>query len=132
MRPPTSPPSASAVPPGSETDTVEELSGEGTDTLDFGVVTAAVTVDLSSATTALGSHASRTLLAGVAGQAANLDNVTGGAGNDSLTGNALANGLTGNAGNDTLTGGGGPDILDGGAGNDRMAGGSGNDTYLFL
>lgn len=49
---------------------------------------------------------------------ANIQNLTGGAGNDYLEGNAGANRLIGGAGNDTLTGGGGADTLDGGTGVD--------------
>src|SRR5262249_27111291 len=106
-----------------------ELSGGGTDRLDFSALaaTSPVTVDLTS-DSALASHANRTLQTGAAGQAANWENVTGGAGNDSLTGNAAANNLVGGSGNDAILGGDGDDTLDGGAGNDTLDGGAGNDT----
>jgi Ca2+-binding RTX toxin-like protein len=102
-----------AAAPG-EVDTVTELAGEGTDRLDFATLaaTVGVTVDLSSGTAALGSHSNRSLLVGAAGQAANFENVTGGAGDDQITGNAAANVLIGNAGNDTIHGGAGNDTLE--------------------
>jgi Ca2+-binding RTX toxin-like protein len=102
-----------------EVDTVIELLGGGTDTLDFRAlgVTVPVTVNLTS-DTALATHANRTVKTGAAGQAANFENATGGAGNDSLTGNAAGNVLVGGAGNDTLDGGAGNDTLDGGSGTD--------------
>ncbi|MPS47694.1 calcium-binding protein [Methylobacillus sp.] len=52
---------------------------------------------------------------------ANIQNLTGGAGNDFLTGNIVANRLIGGAGNDTLVGGGGADTLDGGDGVDTAS-----------
>lgn len=52
---------------------------------------------------------------------ANIQNLTGGAGNDSLIGNTDANRLIGGAGNDTLVGGGGADTLDGGTGVDTAS-----------
>jgi Ca2+-binding RTX toxin-like protein/glucose/arabinose dehydrogenase len=117
-----------------EIDTILELAGQGVDALDFAALaaTTGVTLNLASGSIALGSHANRTLRVAAAGQAANLENVTGGAGNDNITGNAAHNVLVGGRGNDTLGGGGGNDTLDGGADNDRMVGGTGNDTYRFL
>ena len=106
----------------SAADTVTELAGEGTDT-----VQSSVTHTLS----------------------ANVENLTlTGSGNVNGAGNALGNTLTGNAGNnvldggdgndsisagtgnDTLLGGAGNDTLNGGAGDDAMFGGAGNDTYV--
>src|SRR5262249_23254998 len=78
----------------------------GTDTLNYGATTAAVTVNLAGGTAS-----------GFAAIAA-IENVTGGSGNDTLTGSAGANTLTGGAGNDTLDGNGGTDTLVGGAGDD--------------
>ncbi|MDP4300556.1 beta strand repeat-containing protein [Leptothrix discophora] len=88
----------------STTDTITELTGEGTDTV------------RSSVTDALGS---------------NLENLelTGAAAIDG-TGNALANRMTGNAANNSLSGGSGNDTLDGGTGTDILSGGSGDDTFL--
>jgi Ca2+-binding RTX toxin-like protein len=116
-----------------QTDSITELSSGGTDTLNFSALgsTDPLNIDLTSTTTALGSHTNRTLVLGASGQAAQLENVTGGAGNDNLTGNASVNLLTGNAGNDTLRGNGGNDTLTGGAGSDTLAGGSANDLYVF-
>jgi Ca2+-binding RTX toxin-like protein len=60
---------------------------------------------------------------------ADVENVTGGAGNDTLVGSAVANILDGGAGNDTLSGGAGNDLLRGGAGNDTLGGDAGDDTF---
>src|SRR5439155_125268 len=77
------------------------------------------------------SHTNRVVLTTAAGQAANFENVNGGAGNDSITGNAASNSLTGNSGTDSLSGSSGNDTLTGGEGNDVMLGGTGNDIYSF-
>jgi Ca2+-binding RTX toxin-like protein len=85
-------------------DIVEELEGEGEDT-----VTAAVTYTLVSQF---------------------VENLTlGGTAVINGTGNESANKLTGNGKNNELYGLGGDDILDGGLGNDRMEGGLGDDIY---
>ena len=77
-----------------EGDTIVELSGGGTDTVE-------------SSTSAS--------LAGIA----HVENMTlTGSGNIDATGNDLANVITGNSGNNRLTGGAGADTLIGGAGND--------------
>lgn len=52
---------------------------------------------------------------------ANIQNLTGGAGNDRLEGNSGVNRLIGGAGNDTLIGNGGADTLDGGLGVDTAS-----------
>ncbi|MBX9581928.1 MAG: M10 family metallopeptidase C-terminal domain-containing protein, partial [Gemmataceae bacterium] len=120
-----------AAATAAEVDTVVELAGEGTDTLAFTGLskTTPVTIDLNSDTPA--THLNRTVVTGAAGQAANWENATGGAGNDTITGNAAGNVLVGGAGNDTVAGGTGDDSLEGGAGNDSLSGGTGNDTYTF-
>ena len=59
---------------------------------------------------------------------ADVENVTGGAGNDRLIGNTSANVLRGMGGADRLAGGGGNDTLYGGAGNDTLVGGNGTDA----
>jgi Ca2+-binding RTX toxin-like protein len=88
----------------STTDTITELTGEGTDTVQ------------SSVTYTLGS---------------NIENLTlTGSSNISGTGNSLDNYLLGNSGSNTLTGGAGNDTLSGGSGGDRMEGGLGDDTYI--
>ncbi len=85
-------------------DIVEELEGEGEDT-----VTAAVTYTLVSQF---------------------VENLTlGGTAVINGTGNESANKLTGNGKNNELYGLGGNDTLDGGLGNDRMEGGLGDDVY---
>jgi hypothetical protein len=115
---------------GSETDTVTEQAGAGTDTLDFSSLGAGtpVTINLASATTTLATHSGRTVLVASAGQAANWENATGGSGNDVIFGNGLANTLTGAAGNDILVGNAGADSLRGGTGRDILIGGTGADS----
>jgi Ca2+-binding RTX toxin-like protein len=88
----------------SSSDWVEELAGEGLDTVE------------ASVTWTLGANLENLKLIGTAA-------ING-------TGNSLDNQITGNDANNTLTGGGGNDLLDGGLGNDTMVGGAGNDTYL--
>ncbi len=113
---------------GQGTDSLGELSGEGSDTLDFSTTTsAAVAVNLALATPQV-VNANLSL---VLSAADTFENVFGGGLNDTLTGNALGNRLRGNAGNDTLVGGLGNDTLEGGAGNDALQGGDDDDTYAF-
>ena len=86
-------------------DDVQELAGQGTDTIK------------ASVTFGIGNDA--------------VENLTlTGTGNITGNGNALDNTITGNAGNNTLAGAGGNDILDGGNGNDTLNGGNGNDTLI--
>jgi len=112
-------------------DLVVEVSGEGTDVLDFAATTTrAITLDLGwttpQAVTGAGGFLTLTLSGGEV-----FDNVVGGALADTLTGNALANTLTGGLGNDTLRGLAGGDTLIGGGGNDTLIGGLGDDSYAF-
>jgi Ca2+-binding RTX toxin-like protein len=101
-------------------DTVTELSGGGTDTLDFSsTTTVGVTVDLSK-TVPQAVVAGNLVLTLSAGNV--IENAIGGALGDVLIGNALANRLEGREGDDMLVG---------GAGNDTLVGGAGNDTYRF-
>ena len=86
------------------TDTLTELTGEGTDTVQ------------SSASYTLGSEVENLTLTGSAA-------VNG-------TGNTLNNVITGNSGNNTLAGDAGDDTLDGQGGNDTMIGGAGDDVYV--
>lgn len=109
-----------------ETDTVEELSNAGNDTLNFTPSTDAVTIDLNSDTT-LATMTNRTVQTNVAGQATNFENAYGGSGNDTLIGNSAANQLVGGAGNDALSGGAGDDILNAGTGSNILIGGTGRD-----
>jgi len=94
-------------------DTVIELEGEGTDTVD------------ARASYTLAANVENLRLVGTAslsGTGNELDNV--------ITGNAADNALYGMDGNDTLIGNAGNDTLDGGAGSDTMLGGKGNDIYV--
>ncbi len=110
-------------------DTVVELTDEGNDTLDFTSLTTAVVANLTS-DTILATMNHRIVWTGGSGQAANFENVNGGAANDQITGNATDNLLRGNGGNDTLTGGVGNDILVGGDGNDTLKGISGRNILI--
>ncbi len=96
--------------------------GTGTDTVSYSGRTERVDVSLD------GSRND-----GEAGESdnveADVENVTGGAGNDTLLGSDLAvNVLIGNDGNDVLQGLGGGDSLQGGLGEDFLDGGTGNDN----
>ena len=86
-------------------DTLTELAGEGTDT-----------VQSSVSTSVLGTQLENITLTG----AANL-NATGSTTANLLVGNTGVNTLDGGDGNDTLRGGGGADTLLGGAGNDTLS-----------
>lgn len=102
----------------SETDFIQEAPGEGADTINFGLLTTTVTVDLSTAAAQL-VHLNRFLFIS-SGQT--IENIVGGSGTDILTGNTLANTITGGPGNDTITGAGG---------NDSLYGGDGDDEFVF-
>lgn len=60
--------------------------------------------------------------------AADIEDLTGGAGGDSLTGNGASNSITGNGGADAIAGGGGADALGGGIGRDTLSGGDDDDA----
>jgi hypothetical protein len=94
------------------------LTGHGgIDTVLYASRTAPVRVDLTRLT--IGTE-------GEAGESdtvtADVERVTGGAGNDTLNGSDADNLLAGGAGNDTITGGRGTDDLRGGAGRDFLRG----------
>ncbi len=94
---------------------IEELSNQGSDTLNIGFAATTLnnTVDLSNT------------------NLRNVENVTLlGAGLFSVIGNDQDNILLGNAFNNTLNGGAGNDTLNGGVGIDTLIGGLGNDTYV--
>ena len=74
------------------------------------------------------------------GDADDVTNMDGGAGNDNITGGTAAETISGGTGNDVIAGGGGKDTLNGGAGNDTITaggttasidGGAGNDTFTM-
>ena len=89
-------------------DTIIELAGGGTDTLDFSsTATRNITIDLSiTSSQAVSATLNLTLSAGDV-----IENVIGGSGADTIIGNALYNVFTGGAGADALTGGGGIDTI---------------------
>jgi hypothetical protein len=109
---------------GGAVDTVSEGRDGGTDTLDFGDLPASqpVSVNLSARGHVLvtGPDGRAVVRTAVAGQAANFEDVIGGAGDDRLIGNDAANRLGGGAGDDTLIsiGWGHSDTLIGGPGFD--------------
>ncbi|MFN0054148.1 MAG: beta strand repeat-containing protein, partial [Planctomycetales bacterium] len=110
------------------TDVITEISGEGTDTIDFSqFTTVGVTLDLSRSTAQVVFTGNLTLTLS-AGDV--FENVTGGSGNDLFTGNGLANILIGGDGNDTLSGGAGDDVLLGGGGTDTLSGLAGRDLLV--
>jgi Ca2+-binding RTX toxin-like protein len=91
------------------------------DTVSYGGITGAVTVNLATTTAQnTGGAGSDTIT--------NIENAIGGNGGDTLTGTTGANTLTGGAGNDSLVGGDGNDSVLGGDGNDTLTGGNGDDT----
>jgi len=109
------------------TDTITEISGGGTDALNFSGSTNIVTVNLGTiGNQSINSNLTLNLTT------TEMENVTGGSNNDSITGNVLNNVLSGGtAGNDILNGMDGNDNLTGGAGSDSLLGGAGDDTYAF-
>ncbi|WP_052121544.1 calcium-binding protein, partial [Inquilinus limosus] len=95
------------------------IGGSGIDTLAYDG-TAGVTIDLT-ALAARGGQAQGDVIG------ADIENLTGGAGNDDLTGSGVANLLSGGIGNDTLRGMAGGDTLNGSVGDDILIGGVGGD-----
>jgi len=93
-------------------DTVAELAGEGTDTVQAGI------------SWTLGDNLEALVLTGKAKTG------TGNALENFIAGTGARNVLNGGDGNDTLEGGAGADQLDGGTGADSLVGGANNDTYL--
>jgi Ca2+-binding RTX toxin-like protein len=107
------------------TDTINETTIGGVDTIDFRTSTVAVKVDLSATTT-------QTIRTGVqlTAPVISLENAYGGVGNDTIAGNNLNNTILGSIGNDNLSGGAGHDWINGGEGHDLLIGGIGNDTLI--
>jgi Ca2+-binding RTX toxin-like protein len=93
------------------------------------------TLDYSAADNAVRANLTQEFATGVDGERdggiANIQNVTGGAGNDWLVGDSADNVLIGNGGDDWLQGMGGGDTFVGGTGSNRMEGGKGNDMYVL-
>ncbi len=118
-------------------DTVAELKGEGTDTIQT-----VIDIDLTGAsfkdqdienvtvTDAAGHSVTGNALNNALVGGGGADKLDGGDGNDTLDGGNGDDVLSGGKGNDALIGGEGNDRLDGGLGNDTMTGGGGNDTYV--
>jgi Ca2+-binding RTX toxin-like protein len=94
----------------SAADIVDELEGQGTDTVE------------SAINYSLGDNVENLTLTGGAKEG------TGNTLANTLIANDLGNTLSGGAGADTLMGGAGNDRLDGGTDTDSMSGGAGNDT----
>ena len=106
--------------------------GAGTDTLIYRNSNTAVTVNLSTGTSA-GGHAEGDTVV-------NIENIQGSSYDDVLIGDSSANHLDGGDGNDELRGGddkdrifggGGNDLLEGGEGIDSLDGGPGTDTVTY-
>ncbi|MCA6516509.1 MAG: choice-of-anchor L domain-containing protein [Chitinophagaceae bacterium] len=109
-------------------DTIQETTTGGIDTLDFTGTNTAVRVNLGITTvqTAVTNNLKLTFSANNT-----IENIIGDSGNDRLTGNSLNNTLTGGGGNDQLTGQDGNDSLIGGSGDDLLTGGNGSDNFIF-
>jgi len=109
-------------------DTIQETTTGGIDTLDFTGTNTAVRVNLGVTTnqTVVTNNLKLTFSANNT-----IENIIGDSGNDRLTGNSLNNTLTGAGGNDQLTGQDGNDSLIGGSGDDLLTGGNGSDNFIF-
>lgn len=97
--------------------------GSGSDTANYSIYAAALTVTLNTST-----YATVTGSGGSNDRIRNIENFIGGSGNDTVTGDSTNNILTGNSGTDSLTGGDGADSLTGGDDVDTLTGGNGADT----
>ncbi|MFN6008615.1 MAG: Calx-beta domain-containing protein, partial [Microcystis sp.] len=109
-------------------DTIQETTTGGIDTLDFTGTNTAVRVNLGITTvqTVVTNTLKLTFSANNT-----IENIISDSGNDRLTGNSLNNTLTGAGGNDQLTGQDGNDSLIGGSGDDLLTGGNGSDNFIF-
>ncbi len=96
------------------------IGGDGIDTVDYSMASAAVTVDLGADGQDVGAGLG-------ADQFLFVENLIGSGFNDRLAGDWQDNMLVGGAGNDDLRGRSGEDLLIGGAGNDILRGGTGFD-----
>ncbi|MBD2600142.1 Calx-beta domain-containing protein [Microcystis viridis] len=109
-------------------DTIQETTTGGIDTLDFTGTNTAVRVNLG--TTAVQTAVTNNLRLTFSANNT-IENIISDSGNDRLTGNSLNNTLTGGGGNDQLTGQNGNDRLIGGFGDDLLTGGNGSDNFIF-
>nr|WP_211569813.1 Calx-beta domain-containing protein [Microcystis aeruginosa] len=109
-------------------DTIQETTTGGIDTLDFTGTNTAVRVNLG--TTAVQTAVTNNLRLTFSANNT-IENIISDSGNDRLTGNSLNNTLTGGGGNDQLTGQDGNDSLIGGFGDDLLTGGNGSDNFIF-
>ncbi|MCZ8118971.1 MAG: M10 family metallopeptidase C-terminal domain-containing protein [Microcystis sp. LE18-22.4A] len=109
-------------------DTIQETTTGGIDTLDFTGTNTAVRVNLG--TTAVQTAVTNNLKLTFSANNT-IENIISDSGNDRLTGNSLNNTLTGGGGNDQLTGQNGNDSLIGGFGDDLLTGGNGSDNFIF-
>ncbi|REJ44056.1 MAG: hypothetical protein DWQ54_00415 [Microcystis flos-aquae TF09] len=109
-------------------DTIQETTTGGIDTLDFTGTNTAVRVNLG--TTAVQTVVTNNLRLTFSANNT-IENIISDSGNDRLTGNSLNNTLTGGGGNDQLTGQNGNDSLIGGFGDDLLTGGNGSDNFIF-
>ena len=109
-------------------DTIQETTTGGIDTLDFTGTNTAVRVNLG--TTAVQTAVTNNLKLTFSANNT-IENIISDSGNDRLTGNSLNNTLTGGGGNDQLTGQDGNDSLIGGSGDDLLTGGNGSDNFIF-
>ena len=140
---------------GDGVDTIDELGGAGSDTLNLTGVALTSTnfaitktgADGYTASITFGGVVDKILITrqfdwlpngvekitfsdGVILNSTNL--IAGSATNDTLTGNDNNNFLFGFAGNDSISGGLGNDMLNGGAGADKLDGGTGTDTASYM
>jgi Ca2+-binding RTX toxin-like protein len=101
------------------------VGGDGADTVDFGALSAPVTVDLDGGTATGADTGCDTIT--------EIENVVGTAGGDVITGDEAANRITGAAGDDVLQGGDGDDtfVATANDGDDSMVGGDGSDTLDY-
>jgi trimeric autotransporter adhesin len=99
----------------------------GSDTIDLNLISAAMTIDITSSATDGGSFS--VTFSGLLA----VENAIGGGQADNITGSTENNKLEGRYGNDIINGGDGSDTLIGGEGNDTLLGGldAGNDVYVF-
>jgi len=104
--------------------TLHDTNG-GIDAINFGALSQAVQVDLSSGEATV-AGAPLTI-----SEPGNFENLHGTAFGDTLIGNAQPNLLVGGLGDDALDGGDGVDILVGGQGNDSLRGGAGRDLFIM-